>query len=60
MTKAGFDANQATRIWVKVNQRQSVKRSPVRFVMNPDWFMQPGLVFLHDSFLPSLIGPIAD
>ncbi|MDB4516995.1 hypothetical protein N9089_05285 [Crocinitomicaceae bacterium] len=48
MIKAGFDHQQARRVWIRRNQWQSVMRRPVRFVMNLDWFRECGLVFLHD------------
>ena len=48
MIKAGFDPQQAHRVWIRMNRWQSVMRRPVRFVMNLDWFRERGLVFLHD------------
>ena len=48
MIKAGFDPQQARRVWVRMNRWQSVMRRPVRFMMNLDWFRERGLVFLHD------------
>ena len=48
MIKAGFDPQEARRVWLKMNRWQSVVRRPVRFVMNLDWFRERGLVFLHD------------
>jgi RNA-directed DNA polymerase len=51
MIKAGFDPQQAHRVWIRMNRWQSVMRRPVRFVMNLDWFRDRGLVFLHDFTL---------
>ena len=51
MIKAGFDPQQARRVWIRMNRWQSVMRRPVRFVMNLDWFRERGLVFLHDYTL---------
>ena len=48
MIKAGFDPQQAHRVWIKMNRWQSVMRPPVRFVLNLEWFRARGLVFLHD------------
>jgi group II intron reverse transcriptase/maturase len=48
MIKAGFDPQEAHRVWLKMDRWQSVMRRPVRFVMNLDWFRERGLVFLHD------------
>jgi hypothetical protein len=48
MIKAGFDPNEAHRVWIKMNRWQSVMRRPVRFVLNVDWCRRLGLVFLHD------------
>ena len=48
MIKAGFDPQEAHRVWIKMNRWQSVMRRPVRFVMNLEWFKERGLVFLHD------------
>ena len=48
MIKAGFDPNEAHRVWIKMNRWQSVMRRPVRFVLNVDWFRRLGLIFLHD------------
>jgi group II intron reverse transcriptase/maturase len=48
MIRAGFDPQQAHRVWIRMNRWQSVMRRPVRFVMNLDWFRERGLVFLHD------------
>jgi len=48
MIKAGFDPQEARRVWLKMNRWQSVVRRPVRFVMNLYWFRERGLVFLHD------------
>ncbi|HSB01768.1 MAG TPA: group II intron maturase-specific domain-containing protein [Anaerolineales bacterium] len=48
MIKAGFDPQQAHRVWIRMNRWQSVMRRPVRFVLNMDWFRERGLVFLHD------------
>jgi len=49
MIQAGFDPQEAHRVWLKMNRWQSVMRRPVRFVMNLPWFRQRGLVFLHDG-----------
>ena len=51
MINAGFDPQQAHRVWIRMNRWQSVMRRPVRFVMNLDWFRERGLVFLHDYTL---------
>jgi len=51
MIKAGFGSEEAGRIWIKMNQWQSVMRRPVRFAMNREWFRERGLVFLHDFTL---------
>jgi len=51
MIKAGFDPQEARRVWVKMNRWQSVMRRPVRFVLNLEWFRARGLVFLHDFTL---------
>jgi RNA-directed DNA polymerase len=48
MIKAGFDPQQAHRVWIKMNRWQSVMRPPVRVVLNLEWFRARGLVFLHD------------
>jgi len=48
MIRAGFDPQEAHRVWIKMNRWQSVMRRPVRFVTNLDWFRARGLVFLHD------------
>jgi len=48
MIQAGFDPQEAHRVWLKMNRWQSVMRRPVRFVMNLQWFRERGLVFLHD------------
>jgi group II intron reverse transcriptase/maturase len=48
MIKAGFDPNEAHRVWIKMNRWLSVMRRPVRFVLDLDWFRARGLVFLHD------------
>jgi hypothetical protein len=48
MIKAGFDPQQAHRVWIKMNRWQSVMRRPVRYVMNLEWFRERRLVFLHD------------
>ena len=48
MIKAGFDPQEAHRVWIKMNRWQSVMRRPVRFVLNRDWFRAQGLVFLQD------------
>ena len=48
MIQAGFDPQEARRVWLKMNRWQSVMRRPVRFVMNLQWFRERGLVFLHD------------
>jgi len=46
--KAGFDPYEAHRVWVKMNRWKSVRRRPVRFVLNLEWFRTRGLVFRHD------------
>ena len=46
--KAGFDPQQAHRMWIRMNRWQSVMRRPVRYVMNLEWFRVRGIVFLHD------------
>jgi len=48
MIRAGFDPQQAHRVWIRMNRWQSVMRRPVRFVMNLEWFRERGLVSLHD------------
>ncbi len=48
MIKAGFEAKEAHRVWVKMYRWQSVMRRPVWFVMNLKWFRVRGLVFLHN------------
>jgi len=45
---AGFNPQQARRIWVRMNTWQSVSRKEVRFVLNLQWFRERGLFFLHD------------
>jgi RNA-directed DNA polymerase len=49
--KSGFSPAKAHRVWVKMNKWQSVNRREVRFVMNLEWFMKQGLLFLHDFTL---------
>ena len=49
MIQAGFDPQEAHRVWIKMNRWQSVMRRPVRFVMNLQWFRERGLVFLQDG-----------
>jgi len=34
--------------WIRMNKWQSVRRKPVRFVMNLEWFRKQGFVFLND------------
>jgi group II intron reverse transcriptase/maturase len=51
MIKAGFPPEEARRTWVKMNKWQSVNRTPVRFVLNLEWFRRLGLLFLHDYTL---------
>ena len=51
MIKAGLDPNEAHRVWIKMNRRQSVMKPTVRFVMNLNWFRERRLVFLHDFTL---------
>jgi hypothetical protein len=45
---AGFNPQEARRIWVRMNKWQSVTRKEVRFVLNLQWFRRHGLFFLHD------------
>lgn len=45
---AGFNPQEARRIWVRMNKWQSVTRKEVRFVLNLQWFRGHGLLFLHD------------
>ena len=49
MIKAGWDPQEAHRVWLKMNRWQSVMRQPVRFVMDLQWFRERGLIFLHDE-----------
>ncbi|MBC8478730.1 group II intron reverse transcriptase/maturase, partial [bacterium] len=51
MIRSGFDSKEAHRIWIKMNRWQSVMRTPVRFVMNLEWFRDRRLVFLQDFTL---------
>lgn len=56
MMKAGFAPQQARRVWIKMNRRQSVDRKEVRFVLNLQWFRQLGLFCLHE-FTMATPGP---
>lgn len=48
LINAGFNPQEARRIWVRMNKWQSVTRKEVRFVLNLQWFRKRGLFFLHD------------
>jgi hypothetical protein len=48
MIKAGVKAQEARRVWVRMDKWQSVERRPVRFTMNLNWFKGQGLLFLND------------
>lgn len=43
---AGFFANKAKRVWIRMRNWQSVMRPEVRFVLSNAWFRQRGLVSL--------------
>ena len=55
MIGAGFDPKEACRVWIKMDQWQSVMRRPVRLVLNLEWFRARGSVFMHD--LASAVSP---
>ena len=48
MIRAGYPVQEARRTWIKMNTWQSVRRRPVRFVLNLEWFRRQGLLFLDD------------
>lgn len=49
MLRAGYQAAEAKKTWIKMSKWQSVMRPQVRFVLNLKWFKQKGLITL-DSF----------
>jgi RNA-directed DNA polymerase len=57
MIKAGFNPQEARRVWLKMNKWQSVERTQVRFVMNLKWFKRQGLISL-ESFTRRPLEPI--
>jgi RNA-directed DNA polymerase len=48
MIRSGFKAEEARRVWVKMNRWQSVNRKEVRFALNLPWFRAQRLIFLED------------
>jgi hypothetical protein len=48
MINSGFKAQEAQRVWIRMNIWQSVHRRAVRFVMDLNGFRQQGLIFLND------------
>jgi len=48
MIKAGFPVAEVRKTWIKMNKWQSIKRAPVKFVLNLKWFRQKGILFLDD------------
>lgn len=54
MIRAGYAVEEAKRTWIKMNKWQSVRRRPVRFTLNLQWFRCKGLLFLND-FTPQTL-----
>ena len=48
MRKAGFDAYESKRVWVKMDKWESVHRPEVKFVLNLEWFKRYGLITLKN------------
>ncbi len=48
MIRAGYPVDEARRTWIKMNKWQSLRRRPVRFVLNLKWFHCQGSLFLDD------------
>ena len=48
MRKAGMDADESKRIWVKMDKWQSAHRDVVKFTLNLEWFRRYGLITLKD------------
>lgn len=58
MINSGFMPQDAHRVWIRMNNWQSVHRRAVRFVMNLKWFRKQGLIFLNDFTKRSLELPL--